>query len=102
MLLYVVRRVLGTIPVLLGVSILVFSMLFLVPGDPVLILLGPNSEATKENIEQLREQMGFNKPLPVQYLNFLAKAVQGDLGRSVRTRQSVTAAIAEAFPNTLA
>ncbi len=102
MLLYIARRLLGSIPVLLGVSILVFSMLFLVPGDPVLILLGPNSEATKENIEQIREQMGLNQPIPVQYLNFLGKAVQGDLGRSVRTKQPVTQAIAEAFPNTLA
>ena len=78
---YLIRRILSVIPVLLGVSIVVFLMVHLIPGDPVQHILG--EFAAPERVEQLRNQLGLNDPLPVQYFNFLGKALHGDLGRSL-------------------
>jgi ABC-type dipeptide/oligopeptide/nickel transport system permease component len=70
-----------TIPVLLGVSILVFSVIHLAPGDPAVIMLGPL--ATKESIEKLHQELGLDRPLVVQYLAWMSKVVRLDFGRSV-------------------
>ena len=72
MLVYIVKRVLGVIPVLLCVSLLVFGFLRTIPGDPALVMLG--ERATQENINRVREQLGLNKPLYQQYLTFLGNA----------------------------
>ena len=78
---YIFKRLLLTIPVLLGVSILVFSVIHLAPGDPAVIMLGPL--ATKESIEKLHQELGLDRPLVVQYLAWMSKVVRLDFGRSV-------------------
>ena len=99
MLSYIIKRVLGVIPVLLCVSMLVFGFLRLIPGDPALIMLG--ERATEENIARVREQLGLNKPLYEQYLTFLGNALRGDLGRSVLRQEPVTQEIFRRFPATI-
>ncbi|MFH1124900.1 MAG: ABC transporter permease [Pseudomonadota bacterium] len=78
---YILKRLLLTIPVLLGVSILVFSVIHLAPGDPAVIMLGPL--ATKESIEKLHQELGLDRSLVVQYLAWMSKVVRLDFGRSV-------------------
>jgi peptide/nickel transport system permease protein len=90
--------VLLTIPVLLGVATLVFSLIHLVPGDPVQAMLGDS--ASPQDIADLRGRLGLDRPLLVQYGSFLKGAVRGDLGSSLRTNQTVTAAILERMPAT--
>src|SRR5690349_9164431 len=97
---YIARRVLQTIPVLFGVSLLVFSMLELVPGDPVQLMLS-EFQTTPEQIARLRAQLHLDEPLPVQFGRFVWNALHGDLGTSIRTRRPVTAEIADNFPATL-
>ena len=84
---YIVRRVAQVIPVLLGVSIVAFAVLHLIPGDPAAIIAGP--EATDAELVAIRRQLGLDAPLPVQYFRFVEQAVQGDLGVSLRTREPV-------------
>jgi peptide/nickel transport system permease protein len=86
---FFIRSLLTTIPLLIGVSICVFLMIQLVPGDPVLMMLGENSFASKQNIESIRQEMGFNDPLPVQYGRYLTKLIHGDLGVSMRSKRAV-------------
>lgn len=98
MLRYLVRRVLLTIPVLLGVATLVFSLIHLVPGDPAQAMLGDGASA--QDIADLRVSLGLDKPLFEQYVTFLKQAATGDLGRSFRTGQPVTTMIVERLPAT--
>ena len=93
------RRLLLTIPVLLGVATLVFSLIHLVPGDPVQAMLGDS--ASPSDIADLRGRLGLNRPLYVQYGSFLKGLAKGDLGVSLRTNQPVSAAIAERLPATV-
>ncbi len=93
------RRLLGMIPVVLGVITIVFLIIHLVPGDPVSLMLGES--ALGSDIEALRESLGLNRPLYAQYFDFLAKLFQGDLGRSFNTGQPVFSAIITRFPATL-
>lgn len=97
---YIRDRLLTSIPVVLGVSMLVFSILHVLPGDPVAIMLG-EAASSPERIADLREQLGLNDPLPVQYARFLGNAVRGDLGRSIRTNRPVVDEIREQAPNTI-
>ena len=87
MLRLVVRRVLATIPVLLLVTLGVFLLIHLVPGDPVETMLGESQDPIAK--AALRHELGFDQPLYVQYVHWLGNLVQGDLGRSVRTHQTV-------------
>jgi peptide/nickel transport system permease protein len=87
------------IPVLIGVSLLVFFMVRLIPGDPAQILLGQT--ATEESVRELRAEMGLDRPLPVQYLVFVQGAVTGNLGDSITTGRPVTTELLERFPATL-
>jgi peptide/nickel transport system permease protein len=96
---FFVRRLLLTIPVLLGVATLVFSLIHVVPGDPVQSMLGES--AAPEDVNDLRRRLGLDRPLYVQYFAFLRGAASGDLGTSLRTNQSVTRAIAERIPATV-
>jgi len=96
---YLFRRLLLTIPVLFGVATLVFSLIHLVPGDPVQAMLGES--ASPQDIAELRGRLGLDRPLLVQYGAFLKGVTRGDLGASLRTNQTVTAAIAERLPATL-
>jgi len=96
---FIARRLLLTVPVLAGVATLVFSLIHLVPGDPVDAMLGES--APREDAAILRRQLGLDRPLYIQYAAFIRGAVTGDLGRSLRTGQSVAAAIAERMPATI-
>ncbi|MBT0959073.1 ABC transporter permease [Alphaproteobacteria bacterium KMM 3653] len=96
---YLLKRLAQTIPVLFGISILVFSMLHLAPGDPADLLLGP--DATPEAVEDLREDMGLNRPLIVQYGAWAGRIVQGDFGRSVVLNRAVLPEVMKRFKNTL-
>ena len=98
MLRYLVRRLLLTIPVLLGVATLVFSLIHLVPGDPAQAMLGDG--ASPQDIAELRTSLGLDRPLLEQYVTFLRHAIGGDLGRSFRTGQPVTTMIVERVPAT--
>ena len=98
MLRYLVRRLLLTIPVLLGVATLVFSLIHLVPGDPAQAMLGDGASA--QDIAELRASLGLDRPLLEQYVTFLRHAITGDLGRSFRTGQPVTTMIVERIPAT--
>lgn len=92
MLNFIARRLLLAIPVLLGVSILVFLVLYLIPGDPAQILLF-GSSPTPEQVEQLRQQLGLDQPLPAQFVGFLGRIIRGDLGESYMTGQKVASEI---------
>ena len=98
MLTFLVRRILLTIPVLLGVATLVFSLIHLIPGDPVQSMLGDG--ATPESVNELRARLGLDRPLYVQYVSFLNGMAHGNLGTSLRTSEPVTAAIADRLPAT--
>ncbi|MEM1254416.1 MAG: ABC transporter permease [Cyanobacteria bacterium P01_H01_bin.21] len=80
---YILKRLLQLVPVLLGISLLVFAFLHLIPGDPALVLLG--DRANPEQVAALRERMGLNEPLPLQYLSFLGNLLRFDLGESIFT-----------------
>ena len=97
---YIQQRVLLMLPTILLTSLVVFLMLHLIPGDPASIYLGEN-QATPERLEQIREQLGLNRPLYVQLGDFLLKAARGDLGRSVQTNRPVIQEIADRLPNTI-
>lgn len=99
MLAYVARRLVLGVPVLFGVSLLVFAMVHLVPGDPVSIMLGENPSATDAAV--LRRQLGLDRPLPQQYAEFVVRAVRGDLGTSIRSRRPVMEEIADRAPSTI-
>ncbi len=75
---FILRRLLEAVPVLIGVSIVVFLFLRLIPGDPAIALLG--ERASEQNVQRLREQMGLNQPLHVQYWRFVRGLAQGDVG----------------------
>ena len=99
MLTYTVKRVIGTVPVLLLITLLVFGLLQLAPGDPADILLP--EEATHEDIAEARARWGLDKPFHEQYLSFLTSALQGDFGESFRYKESVTELLVQRFPATL-
>ena len=96
---YIVRRLLQTIPVLFGVSLLAFAIMHVVPGDPVRLIAGP--DAPESVVVRVRAELGLERPLYVQYLSFVTRALQGDLGRSLRSRSPVTGEILSRFPATL-
>ncbi|AVQ20128.1 nickel ABC transporter permease [Fusobacterium mortiferum] len=96
---YVLKRILLLIPVLLGVSLLVFAIMSLTPGDPAQLILGEN--APKEAVLKLREEMGLNDPFFMQYFRFVKNAIMGDFGRSYTTGREVFGEIFVRFPNTL-
>ncbi|WP_441234627.1 ABC transporter permease [Bradyrhizobium sp. 930_D9_N1_4] len=99
MLTFVVRRLLAILPVLLAVSLLTFLIASLLPGDLALVILG--DQATPENVAALRRDMGLDQPLWWRYLSWLGHVLQGDLGRSFRTGQTVLQAVAERIPVSL-
>jgi peptide/nickel transport system permease protein len=96
---YIVRRLLLMVPVALLVTVIVFVLVRLTPGDPVLVYAG--EERDPETLAQIRRSLGLDQPLPVQYAAWLSRAVHGDFGRSIRTRQPVLEAIVERLPATI-
>jgi ABC-type dipeptide/oligopeptide/nickel transport system permease component len=96
---FILKRLLLLVPILFGVTLVVFAAVHLVPGDPALLMLG--EKATPAALEALRRDLGLDKPLVVQYMTFLGHLVQGDLGRSVQTGNAVGWEIWDRFPATL-
>ena len=94
MLTYLARRLLAVVPVLFGVTLAVFSMLFLVPGDPVKIMLA-EFVTTPDQVAQMRAQLHLDEPILKQYGRFVVNAVRGDLGTSIRSRRPVSTEIGE-------
>jgi peptide/nickel transport system permease protein len=99
MLIFAVRRLLLTIPVLLGVLFVVMLTMDLIPGDPVALMLG--DAATKDTVARFREHLGLDRPLAVRYVRYLGQVVTGDLGRSIQQNRPVVDELAEAWPATL-
>lgn len=100
MLKYTIKRLLGTIPMLLLISIVVFSLAKLMPGDSLSGEIDPLN-TSPEYIEEMREKLGYNEPLPVQYFNWITGFVQGDFGKSTKYKTDVFDVIMEKVPNTL-
>lgn len=96
---YLIVRVIGVIPTLIGISILVFAINYLIPGDPALIMAG--SEATPEVVAALRQQWGLDQPVYIRYLAWLGNMLTGNLGDSYFSRQTVTQLVGNALPVTL-
>ena len=94
---YIAQRALSLIPVLIGVTLLVFLVMQFAPGDPAQIMLGP--KATETSLAQLRHELGLDQPLYVQYGRWLARVVQGDWGRSIQLKREVLPFILERFRN---
>ena len=96
---YIARRLLALIPVLLGVSILVFSLIRMIPGDPVTVMLG--ERARPADIERVREEMGFNRPIYIQYIEWMRRILRGDLGISIINRTPVMDELRQRLPATI-
>ncbi len=96
---YIVRRILYVIPIAVGVTLFIFLLVHLAPGDPLNAVVPPDAPA--ETVEQLKQAYGFDKPLPVQYLLWVGRVVQGDFGVSVATGRPVAAALGRAVFNTV-
>ncbi|MCZ6629427.1 MAG: ABC transporter permease, partial [SAR324 cluster bacterium] len=96
---YMMRRLLWTLPIMLGVLTLVFFLIHMIPGDPVELMLG--EYALPADRELMREQLGLNRPIPLQYAEYLKNTLSGDLGQSLPNRRPVTAMILERLPATL-
>jgi peptide/nickel transport system permease protein len=96
---YILRRLAHTIPVLLGVATVVFLALRLIPGDPAIALAG--EKASAETIERMREELGLNRPLPVQYVEFLSRTATLQLGRSIRTGGNIANELVTNFAPTI-
>lgn len=99
MLKYVVKRFLMMIPVILGISFILFSIMNLTPGDPARLILGEN--ASQDAVEKLREEMGLNENFLIRYVRYMSDALSGDFGISYRTRVPVYDELFSRFPNTL-
>jgi peptide/nickel transport system permease protein len=96
---YIIQRMLSLIPVLIGVTLLIFLVMQLAPGDPAQIMLGP--KATDTSLAQLRHDLGLDQPMHVQYVRWLSRVVQGNWGRSIQLKREVLPFILVRFRNTL-
>src|SRR5881227_3562613 len=100
MLTYIAHRLAQALPVLVGISILSFLMLHLIPGDPVTIFAG-DKPLTPERAAELRHQYGLDRPLPIQYWDYASHALRGDLGVALRSQRPVLDSIVEVLPGTV-
>lgn len=96
---YILKRIFMLIPVLLGISLIVFSIMSLTPGDPVRLMVGDS--ATNEEVQKIRDEMGLNDPFFVRYFRYVKNALQGDFGESYRSKVPVYNEIFARFPNTV-
>ncbi|MEP7102475.1 MAG: ABC transporter permease [Burkholderiales bacterium] len=99
MLMYLLRRALYALPIMLGVALVCFALVHIAPGDPLVSILPPDASADMQ--AQLRELYGFNKPLPVQFASWVWRAVHGDLGTSIASGRAVSSEVMRAVGNTL-
>ncbi len=100
---FIAKRLMLAVPTVLAVMTVVFFSLYFAPGDPVTMMIPPDleGEAREEMVERLRAQMGFDRPLHIQYLAYLSRTLQGDLGRSIRHRTPIAEDLAGRIPATL-
>jgi peptide/nickel transport system permease protein len=102
---YIIQRLLQLIPVLFLVSVIVFLIVRIIPGDPVLVILGVDSEGsstyTEEQYQALRHELGLDQPIAVQYIRWTVKLLHGDFGLSIRSRRPVLEALLDRYPATL-
>ena len=96
---YIIQRLVLLLPVLIGISVVTFSMLRLIPGDPATVMLGEH--ATIEQVEDFRERMGLNDPIHIQYFRYLQSVMRGDLGRSSLTQERVIVELGQRLPATI-
>ncbi len=102
MLQFILRRLLGAIPVLLCITLVVFLLMFVIPGDPITALIDPRAaELNPDAVKLLRAKWGLDHPVHIRYWKFLCNAVRGDLGKSYRTNQQVLEAVLQRVPATL-
>lgn len=99
MLQYIIKRIFLIVPILIGVSIVAFLLVHLIPGDPARVMLG--ERATPQQIAELRAQMGLDRPLPEQYLTFVDRVLHGNLGRSVISHNPVAVELRNRYPATI-
>lgn len=99
MLFYIIRRILQIIPVIIGVTLILFILLYIIPEDPAKLIL--QKGATEQALENLRAKMGIDKPLYIQYWRYVKQLAKGDLGKSYRYRRSVNSILAEHYPNSI-
>ena len=97
---YIVRRLLSMVPVLMIVSVIAFGLLYILPGDPAVAILGENA-GDQRTYQALRHDLGLDQPVYVQYLNWLGRVLRGDLGRSIRTNETVAAVLLQRIPVSL-
>jgi peptide/nickel transport system permease protein len=97
---YILRRVLSMVPVLLIVSVIAFALLYVLPGDPAVAILGDNA-GNQQTYQALRHDLGLDQPLHAQYLSWLGRVLQGDLGKSIRTNESVSTVLLQRVPVSL-
>lgn len=98
---YALGRLAGTVPVLFGVTLLVFAMAWVTPGDPVIALLGESAQGISQTArDELRRELGLDRPWPVQYLGYVGGLVRGDFGTSIRSRRPVLREVADRLPAT--
>ena len=96
---YVVKRIIGVIPTLILVVTFVFLFVRMIPGDPARLVAG--EQATQEDVEIVRETLGLNQPLPVQYVKYVSGLFKGDLGTSLRTKRPVLQEVSNRYMNTV-
>ena len=99
MLRYIVKRIIGVIPTLILVVTFVFFFVRMIPGDPARLVAGP--QATQEDVEIVREELGLNESIPKQYVNYVSGLFHGDLGTSLRTKRPVAVEVASRYGNTV-
>ena len=92
---YIIRRILQLFPTLVGISFLVFIVIHLTPGDPARLMLG--ERATEESLEKLRDELGLDRPVIVQYVTYFADLLTGDLGRSLKTHEPISKELLNKF-----
>src|SRR5215475_11529883 len=97
---YLLRRVLSMIPVLLIVSAIAFGLLYVLPGDPAVAILGENA-GSQQTYQALRHDLGLDQPVYVQYLSWLGRVLRGDLGQSIRTHEAVSTVLMARVPVSL-
>ncbi|MBM3701645.1 MAG: ABC transporter permease [Actinobacteria bacterium] len=99
MLYFIIRRILQIIPVIIGVTLILFTLMYIIPEDPAKLIL--EKGATPEALQNLRGKMGIDKPVYVQYWRYIKKLAKGDLGTSYRYRRSVNSILADHYPNSI-
>ncbi|MCY3917771.1 MAG: ABC transporter permease [Chloroflexi bacterium] len=98
---YILRRVILMIPLVFGVTTATFALIHLIPGDPVELMMSNARQLTQEEIHRIREKLGLNDPLPIQYVRYVTNLLKGDMGKSVRSRSAVSYEIMQRLPDTV-